>query len=264
MTTLNLHTSRFVRRAIVLLLICSVGVSVLHAAKDSLVVRNDSITMLLREPDAATQQKIYTDKEWRYETEEPKKSGEKSFFDRLLDEILKGLFDDMSESSSDPKEGGKINWWTIFFILVGAALLVFFILKATGSGGNLLFKGKSKRKEQVDAMLEEVDIHAIDYATEIQSAKLRRDYRFATRLWFLRSLKDMADLDLIIWKIDKTNSDYYYELSGSDLRKEFGEVSLLYDYIWYGDFEIDEAKYNDVESDLSKFHLNVKKSAEKK
>ena len=111
----------------------------MHAAKDSLVARNDSATMLLREPDAATQQKIYADKQWKYETDEPKKNGEKSFFDRLLDEILKGLFEDISEASSDLNEGGKINWWTIFFILVGAALLVFIILRATGSGGYLLF-----------------------------------------------------------------------------------------------------------------------------
>jgi hypothetical protein len=264
MITSSSRIDRCLRRLLLLVLLITGPGSSLFAAKDTLGTRNDTSDVRLREPDPATQEEIYSDDDWKYVTEEPSSGGEKSFFDRLLDDLLDSLTEDIGESSSDSGGGRSFNWFTIFFIVLGAGLLVFFIIKATGTGGNLLFKGKSKRKENVGATLEDVDIHAIDYDAQIAMAKSKNDYRFAVRLWFLRSLKEMADLELIRWKIDKTNSDYYYELSGNPLQKQFGAVSLLYDYIWYGDFEINELKYNDAEKDLRGFHADVKKSPVKK
>ncbi|HTF05578.1 MAG TPA: hypothetical protein VK826_16240 [Bacteroidia bacterium] len=264
MITLSSHINRFLRRLLLVLLVAGPGSS-LYAAKDTVGIQNDSSAVLLRQPDPVTQEQVYRDEDWKYVTEEQSSDGEKSFFDRLLDDLLESLTDQTNEPSTGSSSGGpNFNWLTLFFIILGAALLVFFIIKATGTGGNLLFKGKSKRKENVDATLEDVDIHAIDYDAQIAMAKSKNDYRFAVRLWFLRSLKEMADLELIRWKIDKTNSDYYYELSGNNLQKQFGSVSLLYDYIWYGDFEINELKYGAAENDLRSFYSDVKKSPVKK
>lgn len=244
-----------------LLLLLSGG-NAFAVAKDSALIANDTLPIALREPDPAVQQEIYSDEEWKYVTEPQRSSSEDSFFGRLFQDLIESLFDDMDGPDFGPGSSGRsgFNWWTLFFVLIGAGLLVFFIIKATGAGGNTLFKGKSKVKEKVDARLEDVDIHGIDYDSEIVRAKSRQDYRYAVRLWFLRSLKEMADFKLIDWKIDKTNSDYYYELSGSKLQKEFGSVSLLYDYIWYGDFRIDELKYGDAEAQLQRFHTSIQQA----
>ncbi len=260
---LNLHINRSFRRVIVSLLLVAGGVSSLFAVNDSTLTRNDTSTIILREPNTAEQEKIFGDDEWKYITEAPTPDGEKSWFDRLLDNLLESLLDDLTDQSSSRSSGSNFNGWTIFFMIVGAALIIFFVLKATGTGGNLMFKGKSKRKADVDATLEDVDIHAINYETDIALAKSKNDYRLAVRLWFLRSLKEMTDLGLINWKIDKTNSDYYYELSGNDLQRPFGSVSLLYDYVWYGDFEIDSKKYNEAESELNDYYVKVKQTPAK-
>ena len=91
--------------------------------------------------------------------------------------------------------------------------------------------------------MEDVDIHNIDYEQQIREAISNKDFRLAVRLWFLRTLKSFSDKELVQWKIDKTNSDYYYELSGSKYQKDFGDVSKSYDYIWYGEFPVDEISY---------------------
>lgn len=237
------------------------------AARDTTALQYDSAPMVLREPSAQVQQEIAENDDWKYITDENRSSSEDGFFDRLLNDLMNSLFDE-PDMDFDPGRGPSapnINWWTIFFIVIGAALIIFFIIKATGAGGNSLFKGKSKRKEEtVDATLEDVDIHAITYDDEIAKAKARQDYRFAVRLWFLRSLKEMSDLQLIGWKIDKTNSDYYYELSGSKLQKDFGSVSLLYDYVWYGEFPITELRYRDAEAELQQYVEKVKSQEPKK
>lgn len=238
------------------------------AAKDTLHIVNDTAAIQLRQPGSDVQEEIYSNEDWKYVTEEKKSSSEDGFFDRLLSDLMRSLFEDADDIDYDPVDGPSkrtINWWSLFFIVLGAGLVVFFIIKATGAGGNGLFKRKTKRKEEkLDATLEDVDIHAISYDDEIMKAKSRQDYRFAVRLWFLRSLKEMTDLQLIHWKIDKTNSDYYYELSGSQLQKEFGSISLLYDYVWYGEFALNELRYRDAEAELQKYYANVKAQEPKK
>lgn len=239
------------------------------AAKDTTRVKNDTLPVALRQPDMNMEEEVYTNDDFDYVEEVNKSSSEDGFFDRLLSDLMRNLFDDMDRVDFDPDlprgSAPRVNWWAIFFITVGGALIVFFIIKATNAGGNNLFKKKTKRKEEhIDATLEDVDIHAITYDDEISRAVSRQDYRFAVRLWFLRSLKEMSDFQLINWKIDKTNSDYYYELSGSKLQKKFGGVSLLYDYVWYGEFALNEQRYREAEKELQDYLSNVKTEGPKK
>ncbi len=224
----------------------------------------------LREPTMNLQEEVYSNEEYNFVEEENKSSSEDGFFDRLLSDLMRSLFEDVDAPDWDPTMPNKpssstVNWWSIFFIVIGGGLIVFFIIKATNAGGGSLFKRKTKKKEEtIDATLEDVDIHAITYDDEITRAVSREDYRFAVRLWFLRSLKEMSDLDLIRWKIDKTNSDYYYELSGNKLQKQFGSVSLLYDYVWYGEFKLNEVKYREAERELQTYMSNIKAQTPKK
>lgn len=246
----------------------------LGAVPDSLKVKKDTMPMTMREPVMNVEEEIYTNDDFDYSEEHNKSSSEDGFFDRLLGDLLESLFDSEDSYNSQPGQPGYssrsskssgVNWWTIFFIVVGGGLVVFFIIKATNAGGSKLFKSKSKRKEEtIDATLEDVDIHAITYDDEIRRAVSQEDYRFAVRLWYLRSLKEMTDSQLINWKIDKTNSDYYYELSGSKLQKEFGSVSLLYDYVWYGEFRLNELRYREAEKELQNFLTNVRAQEVKK
>jgi hypothetical protein len=264
MTILNSHIDRWNKCLLVLFIAIASWATELSAAKDSIVSPAfDSSVIDVREPSDEAQQKIYSDDDWKYVEEKPSDQQD-SFFDRLLDKLLRSFFDDVVDDVSDSGGKKRANGWTIFLLIIGVALIVFFILKATGTGGNAMFRRKSKLKEDVDATVEDVDIHAINYESQIETALKASDYRLAVRLWFLRSLKEMTDRDLIQWKIDKTNSDYFYELSGSGLEQQFGRVSLIYDYIWYGEFEVDEMGYRKVEDDLRNFHVTVQKKEVKK
>lgn len=239
-----------------LLFIFAMNGLLLAGNADTTPIPNDTSKIMLRQPDESLQRDVYSDNDYKYVTEDERSVSEESFFDRFFGRLFRRLFEG-SDSDSSSSTSGNINWWTILVICVGGGMLVFFIIKATGAGGNSIFKGRTKRKETIDASVEDVDIHGIDYDSEIASAKAKSDYRLAVRLWFLRSLKEMTDLKLVEWKIDKTNSDYYYELSGNKLQKEFASVSLLYEYVWYGDFEIKEGRYTEVESKLQNYYSSI-------
>ncbi|MDP2158837.1 MAG: DUF4129 domain-containing protein, partial [Flavobacterium sp.] len=48
---------------------------------------------------------------------------------------------------------------------------------------------------------------------------------------------------VIEWDVEKTNSDYLYEIQNPAIKSQFEYVSYLYNYIWYGEFELDEVTF---------------------
>ena len=62
----------------------------------------------------------------------------------------------------------------------------------------------------------------------------------------------MAQNHYIEWDIEKTNSDYLYELQNPVYKEDFTYLSYLYNYIWYGEFEIDETTFNKAENRFKK------------
>lgn len=62
----------------------------------------------------------------------------------------------------------------------------------------------------------------------------------------------MAQHNHIKWDIEKTNTDYFYELKNQAHKDEFGYLSYVYNYIWYGEFEIDENTFVKAEQRFKK------------
>ena len=88
--------------------------------------------------------------------------------------------------------------------------------------------------------MEETHIQEIDLANYINEAIASGNYRSAIRYLYLNSLKKLSASGKIDWDFQKTNGDYYREIEDVALKAQFQKVSYLYDYIWYGEFAIDE------------------------
>jgi hypothetical protein len=241
MRALNLHIEKRLRVIFTAVFIFC-GVISAFAKKEKQHIKIDSSKVQLREPDKSSQEDYYNDDYYKYQTDKTGKKSEPGIFDRMLSKFIENLVDSMRFEKDN-----KFNWWSLFWIVLLIALVVLVVLKLTNSGVSSMFTGKRKQEEEIDATLEDVDIHSIDYEQQIRAAISNNDYRLAVRLWFLRTLKSFSDRELVFWKIDKTNSDYYYELSGTEYQKDFGEVSKVYDYIWYGEFPVDEHSYKNAE-----------------
>ncbi|MEI7487385.1 MAG: hypothetical protein WCJ72_08235 [Chryseobacterium sp.] len=53
-------------------------------------------------------------------------------------------------------------------------------------------------------------------------------------------LKKLSDKKSINWNPEKTNKDYVTELKVPNLKNEFSNLSYIFEYVWYGEFSIDE------------------------
>ena len=80
----------------------------------------------------------------------------------------------------------------------------------------------------------------------IEKALAEKNYRLAIRYYYLWILRLMTDKEIIQWELQKTNEDYLSEIKETGLKDAFKTSTLYYNYIWYGDFPLDEPKYQNV------------------
>ncbi|WP_343697282.1 DUF4129 domain-containing protein [Flavobacterium sp.] len=213
--------------------------SVKYTEKD---IRIDSETVKAK-TFSKNYKKKYTDKDFVYEYKAP----ELSLWDRFkiwLANVLRNLFSLSSDQAS-------VNIAAIFIRVVLVLLIVlviYLIAKAViNKEGQWIF-GKNSQKRTVYYSDIEKNIHLLDFEKLIKESLDAGEKRTAVRYYYLWLLKTMAHNNYIEWDIEKTNSDYLYELQNLKHKDEFTYLSYLYNYIWYGEFEIDEITFNKAQN----------------
>jgi len=215
--------------AVPLLLIFGARVDGVSLPDTSRSVRFDSSVVSLRPVPRQNLNEYLADKNFLYDREPP---AAVTLWQQLkvwiAEKIARWLF----------APGRGVYWRTVAYIFV--AVVLFFVaaklLKTDVRG--LLYQTGGRRPGNSGAAAE--DIHAIDFATEIDAAIRQERYRLALRLSYLALLKKLTEQGLLDWKIDKTNRAYLEELKKSDLRPAFAEIISLFEHIWYGEFAVDK------------------------
>lgn len=105
---------------------------------------------------------------------------------------------------------------------------------------------KKINKSKVGFTDDEAVMQRQDIQDLIEAAIAQGDFRLAVRYSYLSILKKMMEQSLIDWKIQKTNHDYIKELPEGMLKTGFTSITRIYDYIWYGGFELDQSSFDAV------------------
>ncbi|KMQ68104.1 hypothetical protein ACM39_09620 [Chryseobacterium sp. FH2] len=180
----------------------------------------------------------YKDKEFDYSVSKPRES----FWQKIQRKIARILQNIFGETSF--KTSGDIAWVVLrlFAILLVGFLLYFIIKTLLGKNGSFIFGKRNKKVDINDEDLHE-NIHEINFPESIAKFENQKDYRSAIRYQFLFILKKLSDKKIINWNPEKTNKDYVAELKAPHLKNEFYNLSYIFDYVWYGEFSIDEDNY---------------------
>lgn len=178
---------------------------------------------------------------------------ELNFFEKLRNKFIAWLLDREVLDSEIPDYAIYL-----YYILAFAfgAILLFLIYKL----GYINFFQKED-KEDDDILLEEIDKNTDEDTIDalIQNAKSNHEYRLATRLFYLKSLKKLSDNTLIDWRKGKTNADYVTELKSTNLKQEFQQLTSVFEYVWYGEFEVEDADaFTEIETKFEDFFTKIK------
>ncbi len=196
----------------------------------------------IRIPDKSKIEEYRKDARFQYKKEERGLS----WWDRILlaiNNFINNLLGTVAES-------GMLSIVVLLIIVVVICLIV---LKLIGVDYRTLLGKKELDKSDIDIYTE--NVHEMNFDALISNALRNKDYRLAVRFLYLKNLKQMSDKDIIEWSTHKTNYSYQYEIQNTLLRSKFLETTLIFDYVWYGEFELDESKFTEVDSrmgDLNK------------
>jgi hypothetical protein len=83
-------------------------------------------------------------------------------------------------------------------------------------------------------------------------------YRLATRYLYLQSIQKLNAAGAISFTADKTNSEYLNELTGKPYKPAFTSLTLNYEYVWYGEFLIEEPAFIQLQERFKKFNTQFK------
>ncbi len=143
------------------------------------------------------------------------------------------------------------NVWQYVILAAIAGVAIYLLMKAEVLG--FLF---SKRAQSAGLAYENLseNIHEIDFSQAIDDAVSLRNFRLAVRLLYLQTLKQLTDAGRIQYKPDKTNRQYVYELANSPLQTDFERLTSQFEFVWYGDFPIDETRFAALRTAFSQFN----------
>ena len=150
---------------------------------------------------------------------------------------------------ADKTVSGGSAMTSIFWALV-VILVIYIVIRAIG-----LENIFSRQPKPVELPFTETleNIHEISFDEQLEKALIAHNYKAAVRLLYLRSLKQLSDAGLIHWTIEKTNSAYLNELTGSNCKQLFGVLTRQFEYIWYGDFPVDGQSFKNIDALFAEF-----------
>ncbi|MFC2721065.1 MAG: DUF4129 domain-containing protein [Flavobacteriaceae bacterium] len=194
----------------------------------------------------------YKSKEYDYTATKPRES----LWERLqrkFIELLESIFG--SINSNKPFDFAESIMRFLAIIIIGFVL--YFLIKFLISKEGSFFFGKKNKKINIEVNELHENIHEINFQESIKGYERNRDFRYAVRYQFLWILKILADKNIIEWNPEKTNRDYMTEIKEKQLQGKFRDATKIFDYVWYGEFEIDENSYHQMKEKWSVFHEKI-------
>ncbi|SHG35506.1 hypothetical protein SAMN05443549_103370 [Flavobacterium fluvii] len=198
-------------------------------------------------PFAKNFKKKYTDAAFIYEFKTP----EKNAWDRFK-EWLANLFNNLF-SFTDSKAANNFVDILLRTIAIGIIIFVIYLIAKAimNKEGQWIF-GRNSDRKIINYDEIEKNLHLVDFEKLIQNSLQLDEKRLTIRYYYLWLLKKMSEKQIIEWDVEKTNSDYLYEIKNESQKDEFAYLSYLYNNIWYGEFELDDETFAKARTSFEK------------
>ena len=235
-----------------IVLFCGINLYIVQGQQDSTSVQYDKSILDLQEISEEDLQLYRDDPDFDYEIVKADLTWWNDllmWLGNLLSRFFEWLF-------GIEKAAGYLAIFLKFIPYILIAVLLFLLIKFF-LNVNARALTYSKKNQTIVALSE--DEHIIkneDIDQLIRQALKDKNYRLAIRYYYLLLLKSLGHKEYIVWELQKTNDDYINEIKAQDVKEHFSRITRLYDYIWYGGFNLDEADYEIAEATF----LKLKKS----
>ncbi len=153
-------------------------------------------------------------------------------------------------TTPSPKLSGALVEFLKWFFIIGAIILIaFLILKFVGEGNILGKSGKKIYAPSVKIDLEQIEenLQNAELDPFIKQAIAQKQFSLAIRLYYLAIVKELSSSNAIEWKRDKTNMAYIREMRKNVLFEPFKHTTAIFERVWYGDSLLQESDFNMIQ-----------------
>ncbi len=214
----------------------------------------DTLTIVEKKFDVEKINRYKNNKEFNYVTLQETTSifdQVKAWFVRSLRKIMSWFFDDIETPVGLLLSLLKVLPYVLLVVLV--YLIIKFFLK-TNAHTSL---HSTKNHGLVHLSNDEVLLQNKDLPHLLASAIEKEKYRLATRYQYILLLKQLSLNEVIVWQQQKTNKEYIKEVYRKNIHIEFEEITRFYEYVWYGNFQIDKYQYEKGMESISKIQEKI-------
>lgn len=141
------------------------------------------------------------------------------------------------------KFGNTQVWKTLLIVLVTGVLAFLLYLILVRYLNFFEERVTDKRLSNIIDNLED-NIHESDFDRLLRQALNSKSYKLAVRILYVKIIKTLSDKELIQWKREKTNGHYVREMAGNPQGGLFAYLTIAYEQVWFGNYEIDDSKYS--------------------
>jgi hypothetical protein len=199
----------------------------------ALIVRGSNAFAIDSTQHAPTPQqweRLTADKAFEYKTEKegvrPKEEPDSNAITKLI-YLLAAFFNTVL---------GTGILWLLLFAFAAWALYKIFL-------GNVFQRGKKYKRPPPGEYENMEDLAATNWEAALQKAIDQKELRLAIRYSYMLLLQLMQEKGQIQYRPDKTNYEYYHELS-ERYQSDFRLLTRQYEYAWYGNFDVAEKSYS--------------------
>jgi len=144
---------------------------------------------------------------------------------------------------------GAMLQYLLFGIFI--VVLLYILVKILSDSKIILFKRKTK--QIADAPNEEQVVEETDLSNLILAAEAKDQFRLATRYRYMQLLENLNTRQLIRMHGELTNWDYIRQLTTPKLTPKFRYLTIAYEYVWYGEFELRNDQYEQLKNKFETF-----------
>lgn len=133
-----------------------------------------------------------------------------------------------------------------------AAIIIFAIYQVLVINNFFAFSKRRRIKPGDSADAIEDEMENIDEKLAI--AIREGNYRTAVRFLYLKTLKQLNERQLISLHAKSTNEDYIRQLNAHRSQNDFRHLTRIYEYVWYGQFDPNNAQFDVIATRFNKFN----------
>lgn len=241
-------------RILLLFLSFSFFVQISFAQQDSISIKEDNSKIEVKKITEENLKKYKEDKAFNY-IEEIQEESFLQKFQRWLKNILIKFWEAIFGVGTAT---GFLYFMFNILPYILLAFLVFLLIKffLKVNSRSIIYGEQTNASFQFteeEQIMKNEDINQL-----ILEAVKKQNYRLAIRYYYLQTLKFLTEKDIISWEAEKTNLDYTKEIDNDILNSDFKKVTKIYNYVWYGEFSINELKFSKLKNTFETLNKSIK------